>query len=248
MTEILKELFDNIGTKIVTKTDKDKSAFVPNGDQKDVLAAAGFEPGHGGENATTIHITVLFEAREIELETSYYSSMRQDPSRIPEPRIGRDFVHWMEREENISIANIGRQVFAWKSGPSDNSIETIANTVARGADRELLIARAKQVKGKPERQTKTLNDFKRSAAVVVGALSRADGICEMPVCESELFKKDDGSTFLEVHHIIPLAEDGDDTLINAAALCPMCHRELHYGAKRFEKREVLKAWIEEKGR
>jgi len=246
MTEILTELFENIGTKAVTKTDKDKGAFVPNADQKDVLTAAGFEPGQGGENATTIHITVLFEASEIELETSYYSSMRQDPSRIPESRMGRDFVRWMERDDSISLAHIGGKVFAWKNGPSNRSFENIASRVAKKADRELLIARAKQVKGKPERQAKTLNDFKRNAAVVVGALSRGNGNCEMPNCTSELFKKDDGSTFLEVHHIIPLAEDGDDTLINAAALCPMCHRELHYGAKRFEKREVLKVCIEEK--
>jgi len=34
---------------------------------------------------------------------------------------------------------------------------------------------------------------------------------------------------LEVHHKVPLAEGGDDTVENAIALCPNCHRHAHYG-------------------
>jgi len=30
-----------------------------------------------------------------------------------------------------------------------------------------------------------------------------------------------------VHHIIPLADGGPDTLENVAALCPNCHRKMH---------------------
>ncbi|MEQ1936169.1 MAG: HNH endonuclease [Fimbriimonadaceae bacterium] len=68
----------------------------------------------------------------------------------------------------------------------------------------------------------------------------------MPACGSTLFKKDDGRNFLEVHHVVPLAEGGDDTMANAAALCPMCHRELHFGNLRLIKRLTLQNEIDRK--
>jgi hypothetical protein len=42
------------------------------------------------------------------------------------------------------------------------------------------------------------------------------------------FKRRDGTSYLEVHHKTPLASDGEDTVENAIALCPNCHRQLHY--------------------
>jgi predicted HNH restriction endonuclease len=93
---------------------------------------------------------------------------------------------------------------------------------------------------------KQVSDFRRSLAVVAGAIARAKGVCEMPDCSIPLFTKDDGRKFLEVHHVIPLAEDGEDTMKNAAALCPMCHREMHFGSARMTKRLILKKTIESK--
>ena len=42
-------------------------------------------------------------------------------------------------------------------------------------------------------------------------------------------RKKDNTPYLEVHHIIRLADDGDDSVENAIALCPNCHREAHFG-------------------
>ena len=42
-------------------------------------------------------------------------------------------------------------------------------------------------------------------------------------------KKKDSSPYLEVHHIHLLAEGGDDSVDNARALCPNCHRKAHHG-------------------
>ncbi len=39
----------------------------------------------------------------------------------------------------------------------------------------------------------------------------------------------DKTPYLEVHHRIPLAKKGEDTVANAIALCPNCHRKSHYG-------------------
>jgi len=82
---------------------------------------------------------------------------------------------------------------------------------------------------KPKRVLTTVWAFQRNECVVVDVLIRAKGQCE--VCESAapFVKKRSGEPYLEIHHKIPLAEDGDDTVENAIALCPNCHREAHHG-------------------
>lgn len=68
--------------------------------------------------------------------------------------------------------------------------------------------------------------YERDPRVVAYVLDRAKGICE--ACESPApFSRSDGSPYLEVHHILPLAQDGPDTVENCAALCPNCHRAIH---------------------
>ena len=66
--------------------------------------------------------------------------------------------------------------------------------------------------------------------MVVEVLGRADGSCERCKRSAPFTRKKDGTPYLEVHHIVQLANDGEDTVENALALCPNCHRELHYGA------------------
>jgi len=82
--------------------------------------------------------------------------------------------------------------------------------------------------------------FIRNPDVVAEILEGANGFCEY--CEKEApFKKDTNKNgFLEVHHIIPLSENGFDTVENAVALCPNCHRHAHYGKKTFDIEKLKK--------
>lgn len=48
-------------------------------------------------------------------------------------------------------------------------------------------------------------------------------LCENPAP----FEDKQGIPYLEVHHIVWLANDGPDTIDNVAALCPNCHRRMH---------------------
>ncbi|MGX5612966.1 HNH endonuclease [Bacillus toyonensis] len=34
---------------------------------------------------------------------------------------------------------------------------------------------------------------------------------------------------MEVHHVVPLAQGGEDSIENAIGICPNCHRKAHYG-------------------
>lgn len=71
--------------------------------------------------------------------------------------------------------------------------------------------------------------FKRNPQVIIKALKLADGRCEHCQKEAPFIKTSDNEPYLEVHHIIPLSKNGKDTLNNAIALCPNCHRNAHYG-------------------
>ncbi len=89
--------------------------------------------------------------------------------------------------------------------------------------------RLKNTLKKPEKITTTSVTFKRNPDVVAEVLERADGICEECKKPAPFNRKKDNTPYLEVHHIIRLADDGDDSVENAIALCPNCHREAHFG-------------------
>lgn len=235
------DTFDHFGLKTVTHTDKSKGAFVVSADQKDALASAKRYPGRGGPNALLFDVGVLSEDHS-PLTVSYYDSVREGAGRTPETRMGRDIIHWLSVGDTVGIGNIGKDVFVWKAGEAD-FVGEVGRRVAKAANPADVLENARKATGKPQRQNREVSDYKRNPAVVAGALARANGSCELPNCAVQLFRRDDGRNFLEVHHIVPLSEAGEDTMKNAAALCPMCHRELHFGDARMAKRAILRAAI-----
>lgn len=75
--------------------------------------------------------------------------------------------------------------------------------------------------------------YARSPAVVAYILQESKGSCE--ACfQSAPFISDAGKPFLEVHHIVPLSDGGPDIPENCVALCPNCHRAMHYALNRKE--------------
>ena len=79
--------------------------------------------------------------------------------------------------------------------------------------------------------------FVRDPSVRRHALVRAAGRCEW--CGSLGFTTDDGSVFLETHHVVPLNEEGPDTVSNVVAVCANHHREAHFGLGRTTMRQRL---------
>lgn len=69
--------------------------------------------------------------------------------------------------------------------------------------------------------------FNRDPVVREITLRQAKGKCR--ICKKTPFYRPGGDPYLEVHHIIPLAKGGDDSIPNTIALCPNCHREQHHG-------------------
>lgn len=71
--------------------------------------------------------------------------------------------------------------------------------------------------------------FVRNPDVVAEVLIRAKGKCERCKNAAPFKRKTDDSPYLEVHHTVQLSQGGEDTVENAQALCPNCHRLLHHG-------------------
>lgn len=91
------------------------------------------------------------------------------------------------------------------------------------------LARLASAPTHPDRVRVVRTEFQRNPDVTAAVLLAAKGRCDL--CGSEApFKRDaDGLPYLEVHHVLPLSYGGEDTIHNTVALCPNCHREVHYG-------------------
>jgi len=240
------KIFDDHASKVVSKTDKRKGAYVLNEGQKAVMLGADVAPTEGPSDRI-LPIRVLGTSGG-DLSVSYYNSMREGANRTPEARMGREIVSWIQIGDVLTIGRIGKDLFLAKEkgdAPEPASDE-IGRQLAKAVDPARIFAKVSLKSGPPPRRAKVVSDFVRDPYVVAAAICRAGGKCEMPDCELLLFERDDGRPYLEVHHIVPLAEGGDDTLRNAAALCPSCHRELHSGRLRKEKRAVLQRQISTK--
>lgn len=101
------------------------------------------------------------------------------------------------------------------------------------AERQLRLSHAPK---KPKATLTVTTTYERNPDVIVEVLMRAHGKCERCGSDAPFARRSDNTPYLEVHHIQFLADDGDDTVANAIALCPNCHRYLHHGT--FEKKET----------
>jgi len=225
-------LFDNYGIKSVSPTDVEKGAYVLDINQERALRAAGYQPSRGGgRNSATVSFLRPTKGGLTMLIGSFYLSLRQVVGRPPEPRIGREAIHWMSPNDEVLIGNIGSNVYIG----STTDLSLLSDSASEAALRK----RAGKAKGKPKTVQRTVTEFVRDPFVVAAALRRADGVCEVPGCSHTLFVRETGALYLEVHHIVPLGEGGDDTILNVAAICPACHREQHFGTLQSVRRDAL---------
>lgn len=76
--------------------------------------------------------------------------------------------------------------------------------------------------------------YLRNPDVVAEVLYRAAGACEGCAQPAPFLRTAGGTPYLEVHHRIRLSEGGEDTVENAIALCPNCHRQEHFGPRKWQ--------------
>jgi predicted HNH restriction endonuclease len=98
-----------------------------------------------------------------------------------------------------------------------------------GGSPELRLERLLKANEFPKMVSVVANAFIRNPDVVAEVLFQAQGMCQGCGVIAPFNRLSDGSPYLEVHHRIQLAAGGKDTVENALALCPNCHRKAHHG-------------------
>lgn len=86
--------------------------------------------------------------------------------------------------------------------------------------------KAKLASGTPGNRITYSTTYERNIYVKNYVLRLAEGVCQLCNVQAP-FNDKKGNPYLEVHHIDWLSKGGQDTIENAIALCPNCHRKIH---------------------
>lgn len=105
-------------------------------------------------------------------------------------------------------------------------------------------AAASVVESSEEPASGTRKVYKRSQDLRIYVLRRADGTCEG--CQQAApFQNRRGQPYLEPHHTTRLSDGGPDHPAHVIALCPTCHRRVHYGIDGKSYNDRLIAWLKD---
>jgi hypothetical protein len=86
--------------------------------------------------------------------------------------------------------------------------------------------------------------YQRAPAIKRYVQARAAGVCEL--CEEPApFETPDGRPYLETHHVEELGQGGEDHPDKVAAVCPTCHKRIHYGADGDTLNKTLRERLED---
>lgn len=91
----------------------------------------------------------------------------------------------------------------------------------------------------PTRRVSQSEQIIRNEAVATYVKMAAGGKCDLCRHEAPFLGKD-ALPFLECHHVKHLANGGDDTIENAVALCPNCHRKMHVLDRSSDRKKLRK--------
>ncbi len=153
----------------------------------------------------------------------------------------KNFPEWQARRQNDKNPDM-KMVFKKTNETNTYEIELFDEKSFQNEHINFELEVASKLKKPPKNPTGTKSPKKKNVSaeqvirdpeVHAWVLHNSKWICEC--CDKPSpFLKPDGKGYLEVHHLKRLADGGSDTIENAIAVCPNCHRELHYGEKKTE--------------
>lgn len=234
--------FATYGLKTVSSTDKNKGAYVPNIAQKKVFELIGIDPFQRRQD---IQIKELFTNNILTI--SYYGSQREGSNRVVELRMGlHDLISYFEVGDELLFATDNVNIFIYNLSKLQNlgeNSEDNGEQLYSQIDINLLRQRVQNINVNPIQVKRSINVYSRNNALRALVKARANYCCEMPDCDYIGFEKSNGEQYIEVHHLIPLANGGEDSLLNTVALCPNCHRKMHYSNNKEELKNILSEYL-----
>ena len=172
---------------------------------------------------------------EAERERKNQAALDRYKSLSPEQMLRRRALErqtWAKRKRKADLAKMSpeqhdREVDRWaKLAPEQQEAE---NTRAFELHIRSMNAIDDLGMDSPDRTHSEQWPYARDKKVRVAVLRRAKGKCEF--CGEPGFITRSGGRYLETHHVIFLANEGEDRLTNVIALCPNDHREAHFGKR-----------------
>lgn len=141
--------------------------------------------------------------------------------------LGRDWIPGLPPAKNVGAKTgaIIEALIAELEGTTHAPV--VANEIQVKAAKFPPGSKPPQGSATPSISTTATTTFSRDPKVKAWVLARAKGVCELCLKKAP-FLAADGTHFLEVHHVRKLADKGSDRVTNAVALCPNCHRAMHY--------------------
>jgi hypothetical protein len=136
------------------------------------------------------------------------------------------------------IRGIARFVLAVAKFKKRDRTEAEEEAEGEALSSKQLKAKATAAGAKPKKTLREVVEFRRSGYVSAYAKRRAKGKCDL--CRSPAPFHINGKPFLECHHIQRLADGGKDSIDNTVALCPNCHRRMHFATTDAEVERLRK--------
>jgi len=132
------------------------------------------------------------------------------------------------REARGNLKKLGFKLYNSEENNFNNDLQ---KKVESSPSKSTIARRKRLAKAdrKPLSHKVTIIQYDRNPDVVEEILFIASGKCQKCNANAPFKRKKNGLPYLEVHHKVRLADGGDDTVKNAIALCPNCHRQAHYG-------------------
>lgn len=164
------------------------------------------------------------KAKEVDLQRiGFFTGLREEFKQVfPVPRgtftirVGGDLNHFIFNHEQVT---------------SDTYNQQLEDDIAKSRrdSKEARSKRLAEAARKPASVQVASVAYVRNPDVIVEVLERAEGKCESCLQDAPFLRAKDNTPYLEVHHKVPLSEGGEDVVENALAVCPNCHRKMHYG-------------------
>jgi len=140
----------------------------------------------------------------------------------PRTRAGR----WPYVYELPGWVGTSREVYVLEVAEQELEAQVARSLALSPAERKKRLIKASRI---PKKKQIISQEYYRNPDVIAEVLLRAKGQCEQCGASAPFTRASDGSPYLEVHHRVWLSAGGEDTVENAMAVCPDCHREKHYG-------------------